>query len=463
MQGTEEHLRHCRPVSVPTASACVRGSLTEYLPCRVRGGPSRRQAALAPAVGRLWLDDDSYDDPASGNICEGMAEFPAPPATSAAFEGATSSTTHPVDCVESAGAASSCTAGDALSRPQQRLSKAEKKARRKILHIQKKKEWRERRRQAAQQKSQEKVAARAAHLASLDEPERESFLAAEKARRDRMYHEKVAQSARVEAALKTGLRVALDLSYGERMSDKEQTSLARQLARCWGVNRKAPAPVGLLLTSLSSCPPGCLPRNKTSNDVEHWKVRRIQEAVEDVFSRDELIFLSPDAEEPVGDKLDPNAVYVIGGLVDSSVQKRTSLQKASDIGARCQRLPLAEHAPNASPRLPLTLTAVLEIFLALNNGATWPEALNASIAARHLRARTWENGRGARRQEARNRAAAKWGVEPKKPPQERAGAGSNEDRGEESDEESDKESGEESGEEGADVEFDEDESEGEGD
>ena len=297
-----------------------------------------------------------------------------------------------------------------------RLSKAEKKARRKLLHIQKKKEWRERRKHSAQQRSQDNAAALATYLASLDDAAREAFLAADKARRDKLYHDKVAQTARIDAALSGGLRVVLDLSYGDKMSDKEQTSLARQLARCWGVNRKAPAPVSLHLASLASCPPGCLPHNKSSNDIDHWKVHKISGDVADAFPHEQLIFLSPDADEPVSDTLDPKAVYIIGGLVDSSVQKRTSLQKAAALGAKVQRLPLAEYAPGASARLPLTLTAVLQILLALNNGSDWPTALTSAIAARHLRARTWENGRSARRQESRAKAAVKWGVEPKKPP-----------------------------------------------
>ena len=39
-----------------------------------------------------------------------------------------------------------------------------------------------------------------------------------------------------------------------------------------------------------------------------------------MFSREELVYLSPDAEE-VLDTIDPAKVYVIGGLVDRSVSK----------------------------------------------------------------------------------------------------------------------------------------------
>ena len=294
-----------------------------------------------------------------------------------------------------------------------RLTKQEKKAQRKLLAIEKKKEWRERRKKSAQAKSADNAAKLAAHIASLDDAAREAFWVADKARRDRLYDEKVAQTARIQAAYDGGQRVVFDLSYGTKMSAKEQTSLARQLARSWGINRNAPAPVGLHLTGLGTCPVGCLPH--AGDDIERWKVHRISEDVADAFPHEQLVFLSPDADEPLLE-LDPKLVYVIGGLVDSSVQKHTSYQKAKDLGARMMRLPLAEHAPEASARLPLTLTAVLDILLSLNNGLDWSTALTSAVAPRLLRAKTWENGRAARRAEARAKAAKQWGVEPRAPP-----------------------------------------------
>lgn len=39
-----------------------------------------------------------------------------------------------------------------------------------------------------------------------------------------------------------------------------------------------------------------------------------------MFSQEELVYLSPDAEE-VLETIDPAKVYVIGGLVDRSVSK----------------------------------------------------------------------------------------------------------------------------------------------
>lgn len=335
-----------------------------------------------------------------------------------------------------------------------RLSKAEKKALRAQRAVERKHMWRQRHKEAQHAAVAARAAAREERLAQMDETERAEHEAAERAERERLYHEKVAQTRRVDEAFTQGLRVALDLSYGGRMSHKEQTSLARQLSRCWGANRRASHPVMLHLAGLGTCPEGCLP---PVDDVARWKVHRVTADVADAFPRDELVFLSPDADEPLT-ALDPRAVYVIGGLVDSSVQKRTSLQKAQELGARAVRLPLAEHAPNANPRLPLTLTAVLEILLAVHAGGTWSDAVHAAVAPRHLRANCWQNGRAARRQESRSRAAASWGIKPKAPPPGVAGSSSAAEGGdlEGSDGDDAAEDGEESDEEGdeADNDFD---------
>jgi tRNA (guanine9-N1)-methyltransferase len=299
----------------------------------------------------------------------------------------------------------------AAAPPFVRLSKAEKKAQRAQRAVEKKHAWRQRHKEAQHAAVAARAAAREQRLAAMDEAERESFERAERAERQRIYDEKVAQSHRIDEAFAGGLRVAFDLSYGGCMSAKEQTSLARQLSRCWGANRRASQPVALHFAGLGTCPAGCLP---PMEDVERWKVHRLSADVGDAFSHDELVFLSPDADEPLT-ALDQRCVYVIGGLVDSSVQKHTSLRKARELGIRALRLPLAEHAPSANPRLPLTLTAVLEILLAVHAGATWPNALQSAVAPRHLRESCWENSKAARRQEARARAAASWGVQSKKP------------------------------------------------
>jgi hypothetical protein len=189
------------------------------------------------------------------------------------------------------------------------------------------------------------------------------------------------------------------------MSTKEQASLAKQLPLCWAAVKRAAAPVSLHLAGLGSCPSSCL--TKGGAEIPSWKVHRIDDDVVEAFDPSHIIFLSPDAAEPLPDgPLDPLAIYVIGGLVDTSVRSRVSLGKAATVvGARARRLPIAEHLPSATnPRLALTLTSVLQILLAVNEGYSWCEALQRGVAPRHQRPASFENGRRARRARARKPA-----------------------------------------------------------
>ncbi len=293
-----------------------------------------------------------------------------------------------------------------------RLTKVQKKELRQKMQIAKKAKWREREREVRRQKVAARSADLEARLAAMSAEERAAYEAEEKRRRDELYDARVVQSAKLDAALagSGGLRVAIDLSYGDRMSAKEQASLARQLTRCWGANRRAAAPCGLHLTGLGSCPAACLPTNAGRPDHLSWKVGAHDGDVTEAFPLHDLVFLSPDASE-VLTELDPSKVYVIGGLVDASVQKQQSLQKACGLGARAVRLPLAEHAVVAHGRLPLTLTAVLELLLTVHAGGEWADAVRGAVAPRLQRDEGMKRalGRENRRKASREGWLNTWG------------------------------------------------------
>ena len=57
------------------------------------------------------------------------------------------------------------------------------------------------------------------------------------------------------------------------------------------------------------------------------------------------IYLSPDAPDPLTE-IDPDAAYIIGGLVDRTVIKNASYQRALDLGIPVVRLPIREMMKN---------------------------------------------------------------------------------------------------------------------
>ncbi|EOD33937.1 hypothetical protein EMIHUDRAFT_111477 [Emiliania huxleyi CCMP1516] len=263
-------------------------------------------------------------------------------------------------------------------------------------------EWRRREREGRRKQVAQRAAERGAMLERMSEEERADFWRAERAEKERLEQEKREQNERLDAALSDGVRVVVDLSYGATMNLKEQRSLARQLGRCWGANRRAPAPVALHLASMQRCPAPCLPQD---GDHKRWKVRLLDEDLEHHFSPSDLVFLSPDADEALT-CVDKSKVYVIGGLVDVSVQKRSSLTRARELGATAVRLPLREHVADvANRRQPLTLPAVLEMLLHVNATGDWLAAIEAALPARN-HTRPPELSRSGRRKGKRARLEA---------------------------------------------------------
>jgi hypothetical protein len=140
--------------------------------------------------------------------------------------------------------------------PFQRLSKAEKRARKAESLKERRMKKREHQKHGRKKRVESRREEHEARFQAMSPEEQEAFKLADKQSRDRRYNEVCEQSCRVDEALKSGLRVVMDLSYGSCMDPKEQKSLGRQLARCWGSNRRAAAPVSLHLAALDTCPAG---------------------------------------------------------------------------------------------------------------------------------------------------------------------------------------------------------------
>jgi tRNA (guanine9-N1)-methyltransferase len=80
-------------------------------------------------------------------------------------------------------------------------------------------------------------------------------------------------------------------------------------------------------------------------------------------------------------------VYVIGGLVDRTVQKGASLRLAQRCGARAVRLPIAEHLEQlgrgkGKGKEVLNVNDVFQALLAVHAGQGWREALERAVPQR---------------------------------------------------------------------------------
>lgn len=140
---------------------------------------------------------------------------------------------------------------------------------------------------------------------------------------------------------KNTVRVAIDFDYDELMIDKDIAKCAKQLLRVYTLNRKSTMPIRLHYTSLR--PNSKIENSLKRNDGYHnWDVKMTSESYLKLFDRNSIVYLTSDSDH-VLDALDPNAAYIIGGLVDHNHHKGLSLQKAEANGLKTARLPLNEY------------------------------------------------------------------------------------------------------------------------
>lgn len=140
---------------------------------------------------------------------------------------------------------------------------------------------------------------------------------------------------------KNPIRVAIDFDYDELMIDKDIAKCAKQLLRVYTLNRKSTMPIHLSYTSIreNSKIENALKRN---DGYHNWDVKIKNESYFNLFDHDSIVYLTSDSDN-VLEELNPNAVYIIGGLVDHNHHKGLSLQKAEEKGLKTARLPLSEY------------------------------------------------------------------------------------------------------------------------
>ncbi|KAL6764345.1 hypothetical protein V8C86DRAFT_2474297 [Haematococcus lacustris] len=124
-----------------------------------------------------------------------------------------------------------------------------------------------------------------------------------------------------------------------------------------------------------------------------WPVLRHECPVAQAFPGKQLVIMSPDAEAALlpkgGEPLNPQAVYVVGGIVDRTVRKGLTLEYAAAAGLTAVRLPVLEYAAELGLGKGTTKRPVLnvnDVVVALleyhRTGGDWVAALDKALPAR---------------------------------------------------------------------------------
>ncbi|RHY35474.1 hypothetical protein DYB28_012827 [Aphanomyces astaci] len=160
------------------------------------------------------------------------------------------------------------------------------------------------------------------------------------------------RAQRLAVASETGQRVAIDCGYDGIMSDKEVSSLSKQIKFCYGTIRRMDDPFALTVTD---CTDGSRIASALQRfSADKWSIQ-LQPA-------SDLVFLTPDS---------PNLLSTL----DRSKVYGRSLQAATALGVETARLPIQEFVPDRHTDHILNVNTVVEILASIQAGNDWPTTL----------------------------------------------------------------------------------------
>lgn len=250
----------------------------------------------------------------------------------------------------------------------QRLSKQEKREL-KAKHNQ------ETRKEKRKRSNLKKRAKRNAHLSQLSEAEKVEFFELEKQKNDSIFSES-------QRASSEGIPLIFDLSYLSIMTSVEIGSLQSQISSSVGfLRQQTPQYFSLICSNVSAE----LKEKISRRGSKKWFLQVFEQDLKDLpcAENKQIIYLSPEGSEPLLE-IDKNAVYVIGGLVDRTIQSCRSFQRGQELGARVLRLPLTEHGSEIvrPERRVFNVNTIVEFLHYLAAGKSCEEAFVLSIPKR---------------------------------------------------------------------------------
>ena len=249
----------------------------------------------------------------------------------------------------------------------------------------------------------------------------------EQAERDASVAQHLHRQRRLQAAFDntdgSHLRLSFDLAF-TNTSRQAATSLMTQLRHVAHTNRTSDYPACLHINALdpraltaeaasTADDSGVMKRKEGEQKAEdseaaaaeqlvremqlrwsdNWLMHRTTASVASSFPSHELVYLSPDAHYILW-RVDPQLVYVVGGLVDKqNIVRKVSLRVADALQVRSARLPIRECIPGGLRKSALNVDAVFALLMHVHQAAqrirhNRPHTATVTAASSHHSTRT---------------------------------------------------------------------------
>lgn len=181
---------------------------------------------------------------------------------------------------------------------------------------------------------------------------------------------------RTAQAMVFGQPLVFDMSYESNMSKREIENTVSQLMEVEAWNRRATDPFHLHFCNLQ--PDGAykqeLLKRYSAEPWERLHITATDRQHVDVFPREQLVYLTADSPNVLR-TFDHSKVYIIGALVDRSIQSGLSLANAKRLKLATARLPLDEFLHWELGAKNLTLDQMIRIMISLKDTGKWEDAL----------------------------------------------------------------------------------------
>ncbi|XP_078089033.1 tRNA methyltransferase 10 homolog C [Mustelus asterias] len=194
---------------------------------------------------------------------------------------------------------------------------------------------------------------------------------------DALYNWRAAQS------MMFGQPLVFDMSYESYMARREMENTVSQLLECEGYNRRSLDPFHFHFCNLS--PEGSYQKELLKRYGDAWDrllITITEKSYVDIFPKDKLVYLTADSPH-VLKTFQHDKIYIIGSLVDKSIQTGLSHANAKRLKLATARLPLDEYLRWDCGAKNLTLNQMISILLTVKETGSWLEALEFVPKRKH--------------------------------------------------------------------------------
>ncbi|KAM0734940.1 Mitochondrial ribonuclease P protein 1-like protein [Formica fusca] len=184
-------------------------------------------------------------------------------------------------------------------------------------------------------------------------------------------------NAKLMQAIMFAPKVVFDCSYESYMNFHQIHNCAKQLTLSFANNRAHVDPMCLYYCNLNK--DGLLmeyfQRNIPTLLNDDFPAIVTSQSYLDLFRKDQLLYLTPHCKTDITE-YDPDTVYIIGAMIDTTNSEPLSLAKAKKDGIRMGKLPLErymEWGPSSCKRF--SIDQMINILLDLRYTGNWKKAL----------------------------------------------------------------------------------------